>query len=145
MALPEGTVGVCCSPCRCLRTAVAHGQASNQNLGQFQGQGDIGTILLPGSGHYDISMDSYTISGSGANLWFGIDDFHYIWRKMSGDVALSAEHRLCRRKRQCHRKAVLMIRQSLDAHSIYADVARHGRRPHLIAVPRQQSARTPTR
>jgi TolB protein len=110
----------------CFGTAVACGQTSQQDLGQFQGQGDYGTILLPGSGHYDVSRDSYTVSGSGANLWFGIDDFHYIWRKMSGDVALSADIDFAGDKGNAHRKAVLMIRQSLDAHSIYADVARHG-------------------
>ena len=106
--------------------AIAYSQTSNQDLGQFQGQGDFGTILLPGSGHYDASKDSYTVSGSGANLWFGIDDFHYVWRKMSGDVALSADIDFVGEKGNAHRKAVLMIRQSLDPHSIYADVARHG-------------------
>src|ERR1035438_2340496 len=75
----------------CFGTAVACGQTGNQDLGQFQGQGDFGTILHPGGGHYDASKDSYTISGSGANLWFGIDDFHYVWKNMSGDVALSAD------------------------------------------------------
>ena len=113
-------------PALCFGAAVACGQTSNQDLGQFQGQGDYGTILLPGSGHYDLSKDSYTISGSGANLWFGIDDFHYVWRKMSGDVALSADIDFVGDKGNAHRKAVLMIRQSLDPHSIYADVARHG-------------------
>jgi TolB protein len=110
----------------CVATAVACGQAADQNLGQFQGQGDIGTILLPGSGHYDTTKDSYTVSGSGANLWFGIDDFHYIWKKVSGDVAFSADIDFVGEKGNAHRKAVLMIRQSLDPHSIYADVARHG-------------------
>ena len=110
----------------CFGTAVAYGQSSNQDLGQFQGQGDLGTILLAGSGHFDVSKDRYTVSGSGANLWFGIDDFHYVWRKMSGDVALSADIDFVGEKGNAHRKAVLMIRQSLDAHSIYADVARHG-------------------
>jgi len=110
----------------CLGTAVAYGQTSNQDLGQFQGQGDLGTILRPGSGHYDASKDSYTVSGSGADIWLGIDDFHYVWRKMSGDVALSADIDFVGDKGVAHRKAVLMIRQSLDPDSIYADVARHG-------------------
>ena len=106
--------------------ATAQSQTTQNDLGQFQGQGDYGTILLPGSGHYDASKDSYTVSGSGANLWFGIDDFHYVWKKVSGDVAFSADIDFVGEKGNAHRKAVLMIRQSLDAHSIYADVARHG-------------------
>ncbi len=107
-------------------TVYTQGQTSDQALGQFQGQGDYGTILLPGSGHYDAAKDSYTVSGSGANLWFGIDDFHYVWKKMSGDVAFSADIDFVGEKGNAHRKAVLMIRQSLDPHSVYADVARHG-------------------
>jgi len=110
----------------CFDISVAHAQAGNQNLGQFQAQADLGTILRPGSGHYDASKDSYTVSGSGANLWFGIDDFHYVWKQMSGDVAITADIDFVGDKGNAHRKAVLMIRQSLDPHSIYADVARHG-------------------
>src|SRR6201999_1599080 len=110
----------------CLGAAVACGQTSNKHLGQFQGQGDYGTILLPGSGQYDAARDSYTVSGSGANLWFGIDDFHFVWKKVSGDVALSADIDFVGQTGNPHRKAVLMIRQSLDPHSIYADVAQHG-------------------
>jgi TolB protein len=105
---------------------VAFSQQADHGLGQFQGQGDLGTILHAGSSHYDASKDSYTVSGSGANLWFGIDDFHYVWKKMSGDVALSADIDFIGTQGNAHRKAVLMIRQSLDPHSIYVDVARHG-------------------
>ncbi len=107
-------------------TVFTQGQASDKALGQFQGQGDYGTILLPGSGHYDAAKGSYTVSGSGANLWFGVDDFHYVWKKISGDVAFSADIDFVGEKGNAHRKAVLMIRQSLDPHSVYADVARHG-------------------
>ena len=107
-------------------TTIARAQTSTQSLGQFQGQGDLGTILLPGSGDFAATKDTYTVSGSGANLWFGVDDFHYVWKKMSGDVAFSADIDFVGKKGNAHRKAVLMIRQSLDPHSIYADVARHG-------------------
>ncbi len=110
----------------CLGAAVAHSQTSDGGLGQFQGQGDFGTILRPGAGRYDAAKGSYTVSGSGANLWFGMDDFHYVWKKMSGDVALTADIDFVGEKGNAHRKAVLMIRQSLDPHAIYADVARHG-------------------
>src|ERR1700712_3329291 len=110
----------------CFGTAAALSQTGNQDLGQFQGQEDSGTILRPGSGHYDASNGSYTVTGSGANLWFGIDDFHYVWKKMSGDVAFSADIDFVGEKGNAQRKDVLMIRQSLDPHSVYADVARHG-------------------
>ena len=114
------------APVLCMGTIAAWSQANHQELGQFQGHADLGTILHPGSGHYDASKDSYTVSGSGANLWFGTDDFHFVWKKMTGDVALSADIDFVGEKGNAHRKAVLMIRQSLDPHSVYADVARHG-------------------
>ncbi len=110
----------------CFATAAAHSQAGSSALGQFEAQGDLGTILHPGSGRYNAAGASYTVSGSGANLWFGIDDFHYVWKKVSGDVAVSADIDFVGEKGNAHRKAVLMIRQLLDPHSIYADVARHG-------------------
>jgi TolB protein len=104
----------------------AYGQTSNKTLGQFEGQGDYGVVVLPGSGHYDASKDRYTVSGSGADIWSRADAFHYVWKKISEDVALTADIDFVGEKGNAHRKAVLMIRQSLDPGSIYADVARHG-------------------
>lgn len=92
----------------------------------FDGHQDVGIVLHPGSVLYSPATRSYTVSGSGENMWFGTDDFHFVWKKVSGDVALSADIDFVGEKGNAHRKAVLMIRQSLDSHSIYANVARHG-------------------
>ena len=109
-----------------LCTNLLYGQTGKAELGLFEGQQDLGNILRAGSGHFDEAKGSYTVSGSGANLWFGIDDFHFVWKKVSGDLAFSADIDFVSEKGNAHRKAVLMIRQSVDPHSIYADVARHG-------------------
>jgi TolB protein len=106
--------------------AAGHGQSSKQDVGEFEGQGDIGTVLHPGSSHYDAATDTYTITGSGVDLWLDEDSFHYVWKKMSGDVAMSADIDFVGEKGNAHRKAVLMFRQSLDQRSAYVDVARHG-------------------
>jgi dipeptidyl aminopeptidase/acylaminoacyl peptidase len=45
---------------------------------------------------------------------------------MSGDVALAADISFVGQGKNEHRKAVLMLRQTLDADSIYADLALHG-------------------
>ena len=92
----------------------------------FDGHQDVGIVLHPGSVLYSPATRSYTVSGSGENMWFGTDDFHFVWKKVSGEVALSADIDFVGEKGNAHRKAVLMIRQSLDSHSIYANVARHG-------------------
>ncbi len=100
--------------------------AGAAQLGIFQGHGDVGTVLHPGSASYDAATGSYTISGSGENMWFGVDDFHFVWTKVSGDVSLSADIAFVGTTGNPHRKAVLMIRQSLDGGSPMVDVARHG-------------------
>lgn len=100
-------------------------QGSNK-VGVFEGQQDVGTVLHPGNAIYDAAAGTYRISGSGDNMWFGEDDFHFVWKKMSGDVALSADIAFVGAAGNNHRKAVLMIRQSLDGHSKAVDVAWHG-------------------
>jgi TolB protein len=101
-------------------------RAAASPLGIFQDHQDIGTVLHPGSVEYEPAKQTYTISGSGANMWFGEDDFHYLWTKVSGDVSLTADIAFVGATGNNHRKAVLMIRQSLDANSAAVDVARHG-------------------
>ena len=110
----------------CFVAAVTHGQVNHQNLGQFQGQGDYGAVVHAGSVHYDAAKNNYTVSGSGNDIWAGSDDFHFVWNKMSGDMALTADIDLVGETGNAHRKAVLMMRQSLAPDSMYADVARHG-------------------
>jgi hypothetical protein len=95
-------------------------------VGMFEFHQDVGTVLHPGSAAYDATKQSYTITGSGENMWFGMDDFQFAWKRMSGDVAISADISFVGQKGNEHRKAVLMIRQSLDGNSSAVDVARHG-------------------
>ena len=95
-------------------------------VGIFDGQHDVGTVLHPGSAQYDSASGTYTVSGSGENMWFSNDDFHFVWAKVSGDVALTADIAILGSGGDPHRKAVLMIRQSLDGNSAAVDVAVHG-------------------
>jgi hypothetical protein len=83
-------------------------------------------VLHAGSAQFDAAHDSYTVAGSGENMWFGIDDFHYVWKKVSGDVALTAEISIMGTAGDNHRKGVLMIRQTLDGDSKASDLAVHG-------------------
>ena len=104
-----------------------HGQDGlTAAVGVFEARGDVGTVLHAGSVEYDAEKKSYTIAGSGENMWFKADAFQFAWKKMSGDVSVSADISFIGTGGNAHRKAVLMIRQSLDADSVYADIARHG-------------------
>src|ERR1700733_7758210 len=79
----------------------------------FPDRQDVGTLLHPGAVVYNETNHTYPISGSGENMWFGIDDFHFAWKKVSGDVALTVTIAFSGTGGNPHRKAVLMIRQSL--------------------------------
>jgi hypothetical protein len=77
---------------------------------------------------YDPVAHTYTIASAGANLWSTVDAFHFVWKKVSGDVSLTADidFPVKTGNPNPHRKALLMFRHSLDADSVYADVAQHG-------------------
>ena len=97
-----------------------------RDMGIFQGHGDIGAVKHMGSLQFNPTDSSYTISASGTNMWSNNDQLHYAWKKMSGDVALAANIEWLGKGVDPHRKACLIIRQSLDPGSAYADVAVHG-------------------
>ena len=54
----------------------------SQNVGVFDGHKDVGYILHPGNAAYNTSTGVYELSGSGSNIWFTHDDFHYLWKRM---------------------------------------------------------------
>jgi TolB protein len=107
-------------------TALAQGQGGHKPVGIFEDQGDIGIVLHAGSARFDSTTGAYTVTGSGDNMWFGTDDFHFVWKKVSGDAAISADVSFVGSRGNDHRKAVLMMRQSLEGDSAAVDVARHG-------------------
>ena len=106
------------------RIAVA--QESAAMVGIFEGHGDIGTVLHVGTSEYDSSKRSYALTGSGENMWSDSDNFQFAWKKWSGDASLTADISFVGQGGNAHRKAVLMMRQSLEPDSAYVDVALHG-------------------
>ncbi|MGC1649373.1 MAG: hypothetical protein WA741_26410 [Candidatus Sulfotelmatobacter sp.] len=100
-------------------------RAQSAPVGIFEGHSDVGTVLHAGSADYDASKGNYTISGSGNNMWLTEDDYQFVWKKVSGDVTLTADISFLTKTGNEHKKAVLILRQSMDADSVYADVALH--------------------
>src|SRR5512140_1160748 len=94
--------------------------------GAFEGHADVGTVLHAGAAEYDAARRVYRVSGSGENMWAATDAFHYVWKRVTGDVTITADISILGTGGDAHRKAALMIRQSLDADSAYADAALHG-------------------
>ncbi len=112
----------------CLGIFLQHEPVTSQNsaLGLFEQHGDIGEVIKPGAVEYDAKKKSYLVAGGGENMWFDKDTFHFVWKKASGDISLAADVKLLGASNNPHRKACLIIRQSLDPDSPYADAALHG-------------------
>src|ERR1700712_2588114 len=87
--------------------------------GIFESHADIGVVLHPGGTDYNSAKDTYTLTGSGANMWGTTDAFHYVYKKSTGDLSLSAEISFISAGGDPHRKAALIIRQTLDPDSPY--------------------------
>jgi hypothetical protein len=99
--------------------------AQTGKLGVFTGSGDVGGPTRKGSTSFDASSGEYRIIGAGANIWAKEDQFQYVWREMSGDIAVTASMQFLG-EGAAHRKAGIMLRQTLDTDSPYIDVVIHG-------------------
>jgi hypothetical protein len=110
----------------CFPFGTATAQVNSSDPGSFEGQTDVGGPRRAGSAKFDAAQRSYTVRGGGVNMWFTNDAFHFVWKKISGDVVLAADIAFQGQGGDPHRKACLLIRQSLDADSAYADAALHG-------------------
>lgn len=95
-------------------------------IGIFEGKSDVGGALVPGSSSFDAATGKYIINSAGYNIWYTRDEFHYLWKKMSGDVSLSADISFPDTAGFFDRKCVVIIRQSLEDDSREAMVALHG-------------------
>jgi TolB protein len=95
-------------------------------VGVFEQDADVGATKRAGSVVFDAARGAYTVAGGGANMWFTNDAFHFVWKKVSGDVTLAADITFPEAGGDPHRKACLLIRQSLEPESAYADAALHG-------------------
>jgi TolB protein len=115
---------------------------SNGTLGIFEHQSDVGSVVPPGT--INCASGACTLTAAGINLWSTIDGFHFAWKKLSGDFALTADIDFPDKSadHSPHRKAVLMIRQTLDADSPYVDVAQHGSGMTALQYRRAKGANT---
>ncbi|EGF92734.1 WD40-like Beta Propeller Repeat family protein [Asticcacaulis biprosthecium C19] len=93
-------------------------------VGVFDRHQDVGDTAIAGKA--DFHEGVYTLSASGTNIWGTTDAFHYAYDEVMGDVALSADIAFEGQGVDPHRKAGVMLRQSLDAGSPYLDIMLHG-------------------
>lgn len=104
-------------------TSALRGQSP---IGVFDGQTDVGKTRHPGRASYDSRPQHYTIAGAGQNMWGDHDDFHFVWKRLTGNFILSTRARFVGRGVEAHRKIGWTIRPSLETGSSHVTAALHG-------------------
>ena len=99
---------------------------SAQPVGIFEGHGDVGVNVKPGSATYIPETGQYVISGAGYNVWADHDEFQYVWKKMKGDFILYARAEFLGTWVDYHRKVGWMVRKTLDGNSPHVNAVEHG-------------------
>jgi Tol biopolymer transport system component len=95
------------------------------SIGVFDSQSDVGQPR-PGSATYNATTQSYAIAGSGRNMWGERDDFHFVWKRLTGNFILSARARFVGPGVDAHRKIGWTIRPSLASAAPHVTAALHG-------------------
>lgn len=106
--------------------ALAASASAQPDLGAFTDHADVGDVRTPGTVVYDPAAGTYTISASGANMWATSDEFHLVYRRMTGDFELTADMAFLGEGVDPHRKIGWIARASLDPAAPYVDAALHG-------------------
>jgi hypothetical protein len=97
-----------------------------QAVGAFEGHGDVGKVLHPGSTSFNAKTGEYTLAGSGYNVWFDHDEFHFAWKRLKGDFLVYTRARLLGKGVDPHRKVGWMARKSLDGNAPHINAVVHG-------------------
>ena len=104
--------------------AVTSGAA--RPLGPFDSHEDVGGPKIAGSAVYNPVSQEYSLSAGGVNMWAQRDEFHFVWKRMTGDFILQARLEFLGTGVDPHRKAGWMVRPSLDTDAPYVDGVVHG-------------------
>jgi TolB protein len=100
--------------------------AQQSPIGIFEDHSDIGNPKKAGTTEFDPAAQSYTLKGSGYNIWFGRDEFQYAFNKLKGDFILTANFELVGEGKEPHRKIGWMVRASKDDNSVHYSAVLHG-------------------
>jgi TolB protein len=103
-----------------------HSSPQQKALGLFEGQTGVGKVNQSGSAIYDVEKAEYTVAGSGSNMWGDHDEFHFIWKRMTGDFILTARAGFIGKGVEAHRKMGWIIRPGLEPNSAQVSAVVHG-------------------
>ncbi len=99
---------------------------TGQPIGIFSNSADIGNPKNAGSSKYNSAEQTYILKGSGYNIWFDRDEFHYLYNSIKGDFILTANFRLEGKGVNAHRKTGWMVRWSTGEKSPHISAVLHG-------------------
>ena len=101
--------------------------SQHAQIGIFDNQQDIGYVKIAGSSSYDEATQGYTVKGSGGNIWFNEDQFHFVYKKISGDFILTADFAFTGDTAGAvgHRKIGWMVRESLASDAMSMNACAH--------------------
>ncbi len=97
-----------------------------EKIGIFDNHLDIGQCKNAGFANYLEKDQTYLIGGSGKNMWFTEDEFHYLWTTIQGDFILRAEFEFSGNGVDPHRKVGWVIKNDLDSNTPHVNATVHG-------------------
>jgi len=97
-----------------------------KGAGIFERSSDIGGVKLIGSMIYDASMQTYTLSGGGMNVWGSFDQHFFAWNKVKGNFSLTTKVAFEGKGVNAHRKVGIMVRDALTGNSRCVHIDYHG-------------------
>jgi WD40 repeat protein len=100
--------------------------AQGARLGEFDGHADVGAPKIAGSAAYNAVSQDYHLAAAGVNMWAGRDEFHFAWKRITGDFILQARVQFLGAGTDPHRKAGLIVRAGMEADAAYVDGVVHG-------------------
>jgi len=101
-------------------------QGNGRPVGIFEDHADVGKPKIEGSTIYEVGTQTYSLKGSGYNIWFERDEFHYAYKKIKGDFILTANFAFVGKGVDPHRKMGWMVRESLDENASHYSAVVHG-------------------
>ncbi|XOV95186.1 MAG: TolB family protein [Bacteroidota bacterium] len=100
--------------------------AQSIRTGLFENSLDVGNPKISGETVYNATNQTYTLTGSGANMWFDKDEFQYVFKKLKGDFIVRARMSFTSEGVDPHRKIGWSVRPTLEGNGKHISAEVHG-------------------
>ena len=95
-------------------------------VGIFHHHAGVGKPKLSGQASFDSASQHYTLRGAGYNVWFGRDEFQYLYKNLRGDFILTANFEFAGAGGDPHRKIGWMVRPDTSDNARHVSAVSHG-------------------